>query len=65
MPEHLPFTVLCVDDVADVRLSLSLLLAPEGYRVAEAATGAEALALAPGKPAKDFISNYIKTLEGV
>ena len=39
-------TVLCVDDSPDSRLSIALLLRAEGYRVREAGTGAEALALA-------------------
>jgi PAS domain S-box-containing protein len=46
MRNQLPFTVLCVDDNPDNRLSVSLLLKQKGYRVLEAATGREALALA-------------------
>jgi PAS domain S-box-containing protein len=43
----MPTTILCVDDDADNRLSLALLLRAEPYRVLEAATGHEALRLAP------------------
>ena len=40
-----PLTVLCVDDNADNRLSVSMLLQQGGYRVLTAGTGREALAL--------------------
>jgi PAS domain S-box-containing protein len=43
----MPPTVLCVDDDADNRLSLALLLRAEHYHVLEATTGQEALPLAP------------------
>lgn len=47
-PEPPSFTVLVVDDDAGIRESVSEVLTAEGYRVVEAADGAEALAQLSG-----------------
>ena len=43
-------TIVVVDDYPDTRSLMSFLLRAEGYVVREAATGAEALALAAEEP---------------
>ncbi len=43
----MPFTILCVDDHPDCRLSFALLLRQAGYSVREAANGTDALRFAP------------------
>lgn len=47
MPEH---RVLVVDDEADIRATVSAILEIEGYAVAEATNGAEALAAVESDP---------------
>jgi PAS domain S-box-containing protein len=53
MPEHASATVLYVDDSPDSRRTVGGLLRQAGFAVHEAATGAEALGLLPGRP--DFV----------
>lgn len=57
-------TVVVVDDYADGRALMSMLLRKEGYEVKEAATGAEALALAARRPSLMILDVDLPDLGG-
>jgi DNA-binding response OmpR family regulator len=57
-------TVVVVDDYADGRALMSMLLRKEGYEVKEAATGAEALALAASRPSLMVLDVDLPDLDG-
>jgi CheY-like chemotaxis protein len=53
------YTILVVDDQEETRVSTSLLLESEGYRVLTAATGAEALSKVQSGPVDLIIMDYL------
>src|SRR5262245_42059043 len=59
-----PPTVLCVDDYADARLSLRLVMEAHGLDAWEAATGGEALELAARLPDLIILDVLLPDLDG-
>lgn len=58
---HEPATVLIIDDDAGMRLTLSRILAHEGYRVLYAETGAAGIAIAEQEPIDVALVDYRMT----
>ncbi|HWA87213.1 MAG TPA: sigma-54 dependent transcriptional regulator, partial [Opitutus sp.] len=50
-----PATILVIDDDAEIRYSLSRVLSPRGYQVAEAPSGEQGVALVKKGPAPDLV----------
>jgi DNA-binding response OmpR family regulator len=59
-----PITVVVVDDYDDTRALIAMLLRTEGFDVKEAASGAEALALAAGRPNLMVLDVNLPDLDG-
>jgi len=57
-------TMVVVDDFADTRALIAMLLRSEGYAVKEAATGAEALVLAAGLPSLMILDVNLPDIDG-
>ncbi len=56
MPEiSIPATILVIDDDAEIRYSLSRVLSTHGYRVTEAASGEQGMALVKKGPPPDLV----------
>ncbi len=59
-----PVSVVVVDDYSDNRALLAMQLRTEGFEVKEAATGAEALALAAGQPSLMILDVNLPDIDG-